>query len=329
VATVPRIRSIKPEFWSDQTIVSLDFFTRLLYIALWNFADDHGRNRAISKEISGFAFPLDDEVDNKMVESALQTLAEKGRIILYDANGLRHYQVVAWTKHQSVNRPTDSRIPPPEGFDTPSCSLHESLTEGAVSDSSTPHVKLCIGIRKQELGVRNQELGSRQQAVGTREPVKTENVENAAFALPPAALPCLPALPDVQARENAENTPLPALPPNASHIDYAQAFETLRQRGHSAERIGNAQRVLVERGQPITNWLRMLELKLSDLYPTGNERASPPEPPPKPEPTPYEIAEKERLTQDRLARGSLGAARGLELQRKRDEEAARHAQTNR
>jgi hypothetical protein len=43
---VARIRSIKPEYWADQDLaeqVSRD--ARLLYIGLWNLADEHGRLR--------------------------------------------------------------------------------------------------------------------------------------------------------------------------------------------------------------------------------------------------------------------------------------------
>lgn len=37
-----RIRSIKPEFWSDAKIADLPKATALFFIALWNFADDQG-----------------------------------------------------------------------------------------------------------------------------------------------------------------------------------------------------------------------------------------------------------------------------------------------
>ena len=116
---MPRIRSIKPEFWSDAAIARLDIFTRLLYIALWTFADDEGRGRAIAKEISGYAFPHDNDIDNAQVEAALQTLAATERIVLYDIKGVQHFQVSQWKKHQKVNRATASRIEAPEGYESP------------------------------------------------------------------------------------------------------------------------------------------------------------------------------------------------------------------
>lgn len=37
-----KIRGIKPDFWTDSKIVSLPIEARLLFIGLWNFADDFG-----------------------------------------------------------------------------------------------------------------------------------------------------------------------------------------------------------------------------------------------------------------------------------------------
>jgi hypothetical protein len=39
---VPRIRSIKPEFWDSPSTASASVRVRLLFIAMWNWADDHG-----------------------------------------------------------------------------------------------------------------------------------------------------------------------------------------------------------------------------------------------------------------------------------------------
>ncbi|EUA31270.1 bacteriophage gp78 domain protein [Mycobacterium xenopi 3993] len=39
---MPRIRTIKPEFWDSPDTAAADLRTRLLYIAMWNWADDYG-----------------------------------------------------------------------------------------------------------------------------------------------------------------------------------------------------------------------------------------------------------------------------------------------
>jgi len=37
-----RIRTIKPEFWTDGDMFKLSRDARLFYIGLWNFCDDNG-----------------------------------------------------------------------------------------------------------------------------------------------------------------------------------------------------------------------------------------------------------------------------------------------
>jgi hypothetical protein len=130
---MPRIRSIKPEFWSDGGMAELDFLTRLFYIALWTYADDEGRGRAIPKALSGYAFPHDDSVDAFTIEEALRTLAARNRIVLYAVGSERYFQIVRWREHQVVNRPSASRIPPP-----PEQLLRDAsdTTHGAVTESS-------------------------------------------------------------------------------------------------------------------------------------------------------------------------------------------------
>lgn len=131
---MPRIRTIKPEFWSDSIVAELDFFTRLFYIGLWNFADDAGRGRAKAKEINGALFPHDDDVENRQVEEALQNLASKGRIVLYEADGQRYFQIVHWKKHQVINRPSKSSIPAPDGFHEDAEDTHGAITETSVNE---------------------------------------------------------------------------------------------------------------------------------------------------------------------------------------------------
>lgn len=37
-----RIRTVKPEFWTDEKVVECSISARLLFIGLFNFADDKG-----------------------------------------------------------------------------------------------------------------------------------------------------------------------------------------------------------------------------------------------------------------------------------------------
>jgi len=142
---MPRIRTIKPEFFSDPKVAQLPFRARLLFIALWTFADDEGRNRAITKELAGYAFPLDDSVTNSNVETDLQLLQSLGMITLYEANSLRLYQVNHW-EHQSINRPTPSKFQPCcESSRSTHGVLSESLTEDSLRARKEMEVEMELG----------------------------------------------------------------------------------------------------------------------------------------------------------------------------------------
>ena len=55
-----RIRTIKPDFWTDEIIGELSITSRLLFIALWNVADDQGNLMCSLKQLKIQTFPYDD-----------------------------------------------------------------------------------------------------------------------------------------------------------------------------------------------------------------------------------------------------------------------------
>src|SRR5690606_21414127 len=113
---MPRIRSIKPEFWEDHRLArDLTREQRLLYIGLWNLADDEGRFAAHPRRVLGALFPYDEDIGPEFVEEALQALARTGRLVLYSIDGERYAQLTKFASHQRINRPSKSRIPPPPG----------------------------------------------------------------------------------------------------------------------------------------------------------------------------------------------------------------------
>lgn len=104
-----RIRTIKPEFWTSQDVADLpDDFTRLLFIGLWNYADDEGRGRDDPRLIKAALFPLRDSMAAHAINDSMWTLAEAGLIVRYTVERPL-YAVVKWPDHQRVNRPTASK----------------------------------------------------------------------------------------------------------------------------------------------------------------------------------------------------------------------------
>ncbi|WP_417372990.1 hypothetical protein [Glutamicibacter protophormiae] len=55
-----RMRTLKPEFWDSPSTARATLAARLLFLAMWNWADDSGRGTAGLKELEAFAFPNDD-----------------------------------------------------------------------------------------------------------------------------------------------------------------------------------------------------------------------------------------------------------------------------
>lgn len=110
-----RIRTIKPEFFTSEDIVSLSPFARLLYIALWCEADREGR-MAWKPRTFKMRYLPGDSVD---IDALCKELTDAKLVRLY-GDGLAY--VPAFHAHQHVNpREQQSNLPsPPETDAKPS-----------------------------------------------------------------------------------------------------------------------------------------------------------------------------------------------------------------
>lgn len=108
---MPRIRNIKPEFWTDEKLVDLGAWERLLFIGLWNFADDEGYMPYSAKRIKMQVFPGDDvEIMNPLENSGiLWSLLRAGMVSLYDSDSGPVLHVKNWNKHQKPSHPSPSK----------------------------------------------------------------------------------------------------------------------------------------------------------------------------------------------------------------------------
>jgi hypothetical protein len=103
---VPRIRTIKPEFWVDEKVVELDPWARLLFIGLWNFADDQGFIEYSPKRIKMQIFPG----DTTDVAPLLASLIEAGLLAAYESPIGRVLHIQSWSRHQKVSNPSSPRF---------------------------------------------------------------------------------------------------------------------------------------------------------------------------------------------------------------------------
>ena len=107
VDILARIRTVKPEFWTDEKIVQLPYQTRLLFIGMWNFADDYGYLVDEPDRIKLQVMPSDPinpttEIDLLICSGLVERhIAENGFSYLY----IPHFK-----DHQKVDHPTASKI---------------------------------------------------------------------------------------------------------------------------------------------------------------------------------------------------------------------------
>ena len=102
-----RNRMIKKEFWNSHRILSISIPERLLFISMFNVADDDGILKNSSLQMKSVAFSCDLEITLGMVEEYIKNLLGVGLIELNDERSL--IRIVNWKNHQRIDKPTPSR----------------------------------------------------------------------------------------------------------------------------------------------------------------------------------------------------------------------------
>lgn len=110
-----RIRSLKPEFWDDRKLArSVSRDARMLYVGLWNQADEHSRLNGDVFWIKGRVFPYDDDILTDDVDHMLSELSGGGWVQRYEANGDPFLFLPKLGKHQRLEpSKAASKIPGP------------------------------------------------------------------------------------------------------------------------------------------------------------------------------------------------------------------------
>ncbi|WP_189062251.1 hypothetical protein, partial [Longimycelium tulufanense] len=111
-----RIRTVKPEFWSSPATEGMSPWARLLFIAMWNWADDHGRGSANPGELAGFAFPNDD-LSSADIRRMLGEIRRGFGVKFYKVGGRPFYAIPTWAKHQKIDKRSGAKYPTPEDGD--------------------------------------------------------------------------------------------------------------------------------------------------------------------------------------------------------------------
>lgn len=158
---MPRIRSIKPEFFTSLTIADLPLSTRLTFIGLWTYVDDNGVGPADPRLIRAAVWPLEEAPDIlQRTREDLQRLHTARLVTLYEVSGKPLVFVNGWTEHQKVSHPRKPRFLTPdevpqrrdqESYDSPE-SL-QSPPEDRESPPETLRPEQGAGSREQGEGI--------------------------------------------------------------------------------------------------------------------------------------------------------------------------------
>lgn len=97
-----RIRTIKPEFWTDGAVVGLSPYARLFFIGTWNFTTcDQGHLPDDPIRLKLQILPMDD-VDPKAL---IEELITSGRLVrIHGEDGRSYLHIRRFTDHQKVEK---------------------------------------------------------------------------------------------------------------------------------------------------------------------------------------------------------------------------------
>jgi hypothetical protein len=107
-----RARNIKPSFFTNELLVELHAFDRLLFIGLWCLADREGRVECRIKRIKMELFPC----DTYDVDHGINELIRTGFLKKYTVHGVTVLSIVNFLKHQTPHgTEKDSDLPDENG----------------------------------------------------------------------------------------------------------------------------------------------------------------------------------------------------------------------
>jgi hypothetical protein len=106
----PRIRTLKPEFYGDELVCAISRDARLTTVGLISAADDRGRLEFSVPAIRGFVFPRD-KLSDRHVARWIAEITGIGIAVVYEVTWPYLWLPNFW-KHQVINRPTESVLPP-------------------------------------------------------------------------------------------------------------------------------------------------------------------------------------------------------------------------
>jgi hypothetical protein len=161
------MRSIKPEMWDDVSLSKVSRDARLLYISMWNFADEEARMHGDARWIKGHCLPYDDDLNLKAIERLIEELTAAGKVVRYTFEGASYVYLPKLAKHQRLE-PTKvpSRLP------APPLTCDDSSSESC-ADLSAPRADSSEQICAKHVAGGMEHVAGSMLQVASREPAQT------------------------------------------------------------------------------------------------------------------------------------------------------------
>lgn len=108
-----RKRMIDPNFWVDEKLSRVSREARITFMGCISQADDEGRLQGHPALLKSLLFPYDTDIDHEDVSNWLQELADQKLIVMYEVDSQSYVFLPNFSKHQTINKKTESKLPPP------------------------------------------------------------------------------------------------------------------------------------------------------------------------------------------------------------------------
>ena len=133
-----RIRTIKPEFWSNEKVVDCSPTARLLFVGLWTFSDDRGVHPASSRRIKMQVFPGDD-ITAEQIDHCINELVNANLLQVFTEDNEKYWHIIGFHEHQKIEKPTYKYAVPPgwKKRDSRQASIKSPTIRRPVGEEST------------------------------------------------------------------------------------------------------------------------------------------------------------------------------------------------
>jgi len=107
-----RIRTVKPEFWSDSKTGTLSDRATKIFIGLLNFSDDWGVHEYDLLSLKAKIYPYGKQSPEMLIGKSLcSELIPKGLVRIISHDGKKFLLIPQFKKHQRIDRPGRPVLP--------------------------------------------------------------------------------------------------------------------------------------------------------------------------------------------------------------------------